>query len=333
MDLITLAIPVYNVEECVERALLSALNQTYPNIDYLIVDDRGPDKSMDVVRKTIASHPRGKQVRVIENPENLGTGIVRNVIIEQTRGKYLFFLDSDDEITLDCIQKLYDEIKRTNEDVVSGSHNEIRDGEIIRRQGGKQFSATDREGIIMSFFDIKKFFAGPVNKLFNVAFLRENNIRFIHLFSEDIYFSFAVLMNARSYRLIPDVTYSYIMRSTSFGGGGQWKEHVCKSWVPVFIDILQYLQQSQTNTALRIKIKKKLFGSRLNIAYSALKSPYKVQHYINDYLSPALLKDKDTLKSPVLLLAYIFSLMPFFIKKQGVKLFSTIKNFYKKNKR
>lgn len=285
MDLITLAIPVYNVEECVERALLSALNQTYPDIDYLIVDDKGTDKSMDVVRKTVALHPRGKQVRIIENPKNLGTGVVRNIIIEQTRGKYLFFLDGDDEITLDCIQKLYNEMKRTDADVVSGSHNEIRNGEIIHRQGGKQFSATNREEIIMSFFDIKKFFAGPVNKLFNVAFLRENNIRFIHLFSEDIYFSFAVLMNVRSYWLIPDITYFYIMRSTSYTGGGQWKEYVYKSWISVFVDMLQYLQQSQTSTALRIKIKKKLFGSRLIIAYNALKSSYKVQHYINSTLT------------------------------------------------
>jgi glycosyltransferase involved in cell wall biosynthesis len=57
MDLITLAIPVYNVEECVERALLSALNQTYPNIDCLIVDDKRTDKSMDVVEKPLPHTP------------------------------------------------------------------------------------------------------------------------------------------------------------------------------------------------------------------------------------------------------------------------------------
>jgi glycosyltransferase involved in cell wall biosynthesis len=333
MDLITLAIPVYNAEECVESALLSALNQTYPNIDYLIVDDRGTDGSMDVIRKIIASHSRGKQVRIIENPKNLGTGAVRNIILDQIMGKYLFFLDSDDEITLDCIQKLYDEIKRTNADVVSGSHNEIRNGEIIYRQGGNPFFATNRAEIIMSFFDIGKFFAGPVNKLFNVAFLWENNIRFIHPFVEDIYFSFEVTMNARSYALIPDVTYFYIMRSTSSTNGGQWKEPIYKAWILIFTDILQYLQQSQIDTALRIRIKKKLFGTRLNIAYQALKSPCKVQHYINDYLSPVLLKDKDALKSPVLLLAYAFSLMPFFIKKQGVMLVATIKKFYKRSKK
>ena len=332
MDLITLAIPVYNVEECVERALLSALNQTYPDIDYLIVDDKGTDKSMDVVRKTVALHPRGKQVRIIENPKNLGTGIVRNIIIEHTKGKYLFFLDSDDEITPDCIQKLYDEMKRTDADVVSGSHNEIRNGEIIHRQGGKQFSATGKEEIIMSFFDIKKFFAGPVNKLFNVAFLRENNIRFIHLYAEDNYFSYIVTMNARSYSLIPDITYIAHMRSSSIPGL-QYKDSYITFWTSIFADQLQYLQQSQTNTALRIKIKKKLFGERLFMADQVLRYYPKLHHYINDWLGPKYLKDTDTLKSPVLLLAYVFSLMPLFIKKQGVKLFAAIKNFYKRNKR
>jgi hypothetical protein len=149
----------------------------------------------------------------------------------------------------------------------------------------------------MSFFDNKKFIAFAWNKLYNVAFLWENNIKTIHRITEDIYFSFTVLMNARSYRMIPDVTYFYIMRSTSYTGGGQWKEHTYKSWVPIFADQLKYLQQLQTpgsehpetKTALRIKTKEKLFGSRFIIAYSALKSPCKVQHYINDYLSPELL--------------------------------------------
>jgi glycosyltransferase involved in cell wall biosynthesis len=342
MDLITLAIPVYNVEECVERALLSALNQTYPNIDYLIVNDKGTDKSMDVVGKTIASHPRGKQVRIIENPENLGTGAVRNIMIEQTMGKYLFFLDSDDEITLDCIQKLYDEIKRTHADVVSGSYNEIRDGEIISLWGGKQFTSTDREETLMCNFDSRKYLLISCNKLYNVAFLRENNIRCIHHIGEDIYFNFTVLMHAQFYSLIPDVTYFNFLRSSSLtGGGGPMKEIFFKYWLSIFVDQLKYLQQLQTsgsehpvavNTALRIKIKQKLFGSRLIIAYSALKSPCKEQHYVNDYLSPELLKDKDTLKSPILLLAYVFSLMPLFIKKQGIKLFAVIKKFYKKNK-
>jgi glycosyltransferase involved in cell wall biosynthesis len=62
MDLITLSMPVYNVEKYVEKALLSALNQTYKNIEFIIVNDRGSDNSMEIVRRIISGHPRGKQV-------------------------------------------------------------------------------------------------------------------------------------------------------------------------------------------------------------------------------------------------------------------------------
>ena len=64
---VSLAIPIYNVSLFVERALLSALNQTYDNIEYLIVDDKGQDDSMDIVHRIIKDHPRGKDVRIIEH--------------------------------------------------------------------------------------------------------------------------------------------------------------------------------------------------------------------------------------------------------------------------
>ena len=56
MDKVTLGIPIYNAANLVERTLLSALNQTYPNIEFIFVDDKG--NSMDIVRRIIAEHPR-----------------------------------------------------------------------------------------------------------------------------------------------------------------------------------------------------------------------------------------------------------------------------------
>ena len=75
---VSLAIPIYNVSLFVERALLSVLNQTYDNIEYLIVDDKGQDDSMDIVHRIIKDHPRGKDVRIIEHPYNIGLGATRN---------------------------------------------------------------------------------------------------------------------------------------------------------------------------------------------------------------------------------------------------------------
>ena len=62
--LITLGIPIYNAADLIERTLLSAFNQTYPNIEYLLIDDKG--NSMDIVRRIIAEHPRRNAVRIID---------------------------------------------------------------------------------------------------------------------------------------------------------------------------------------------------------------------------------------------------------------------------
>lgn len=72
---VSLAIPIYNVSLFVERALLSVLNQTYDNIEYLIVDDKGQDDSMDIVHRIIKDHPRGKDVRIIEHRIILALGL------------------------------------------------------------------------------------------------------------------------------------------------------------------------------------------------------------------------------------------------------------------
>jgi glycosyltransferase involved in cell wall biosynthesis len=95
MDKITLAMPVYNVEKHIEQALLSAFNQTYDNIEFLIVDDRGADNSMKIVNDIILEHSRGKDVRIIAHPQNIGTGATKNTAIKNATGKYIFFMDSD----------------------------------------------------------------------------------------------------------------------------------------------------------------------------------------------------------------------------------------------
>ena len=76
LPLITLGIPIYNAAGLIERTLLSALNQTYPNIEFIFVDDKGD--SMDIVRRVAGEHPRGSAVRIIDQVVNQGTGAARN---------------------------------------------------------------------------------------------------------------------------------------------------------------------------------------------------------------------------------------------------------------
>jgi glycosyltransferase involved in cell wall biosynthesis len=312
MDLITLSIPVYNVEKHVERALLSALNQTYENIEYLIVDDKGSGNLTELVGNITAKHPRGVELQIIEHPANIGIGASRNTAIENASGKYICFMDSDDELAPNCIEKLYEGMQKTNADVVCGSSSWV--------SVASEYVEKNKEKMILSYFNGK--FSIPMwNKLYKLSFLHDKHIRCNpHQTVEDNYFTFQILLNASSYSIIPDITYFHNVRWDSASNGGKWNDKVFEDWTSIFVDLLRLLQESSLDSKLKIKVKKRLFKRRWGISGMALKSPHNVQHYIKDYLSPVLLKDKDTFRSAYLFIAYIFSSMPFWFKKKCLSL-------------
>jgi glycosyltransferase involved in cell wall biosynthesis len=213
MDLITLAMPVYNVEKYVEKALLSALNQTYKNIEYIIVDDRGTDKSMEIVRCVLSKHLRGENVKIIEHERNIGTGATKNTTIENAKGKYLFFMDSDDEISPDCIEKLYAKMQEEPVDFVIGSYRALlRTGETIENRIFDNAKMQGHLEVARQFFE-KRNKSLPVvtwNKLYRLSFLCDNRILCnpSHIY-EDSIFSLQVFLNAFSCSFVPDITYFY----------------------------------------------------------------------------------------------------------------------------
>ena len=138
---VTIAMPIYNVAPYVEKSLLSALNQTFVDIEYLLVDDKGTDESMDIVHRIISMHPRGKNVRIIDQKYNQGTAAARNVMVANATGEYLFIMDSDDVISPDCIDILYQKMKQYSVDFIAGSfQRQTWDGDIY--PGGYRYKDT-----------------------------------------------------------------------------------------------------------------------------------------------------------------------------------------------
>lgn len=212
---VTLSMPVYNVASCIERALLSALNQTFESIEFLIVDDRGTDNSMEIVRKIIAEHPKGKDVRIIEHPHNIGLGATRNTAIDNAKGEYLFFMDSDDEITLDCIEVLYKAMMEEPVDFVAGSYDRII-GENIK-EGCYYERKVIRDTISEYIYKERKVISVPTwNKLYSLLFLKENKLYcYPHHINEDSIFLHLMVSKCHSCLLIPQKTYFYYYRTDS----------------------------------------------------------------------------------------------------------------------
>lgn len=226
--LITIGIPIYNVEKYVEEALLSALNQSYPNIEILVVDDRGKDSSMQLVRNLSQNHPRGKEIKIFTHTENQGLSCARNTIIEHAEGEYLYFMDSDDYITTDCIEIMYNVMQTTPADLVEASYDMIsQDGlqtlEICKHKKSYQqdeeclynyryrYSLSNEEALTLSAW----------NKLLRLSFLKENQIQFIpHTYYEDRPFTLLLSLKGKSCHLLPDITYHYRQRKDSIMHSG-----------------------------------------------------------------------------------------------------------------
>ena len=119
---VTIGIPFYNVEPYIARSLDFALAQTYPSIEFLLVDDASSDLSVDIVRRFQMNHPRGAAIRMLSNPKNLGVSSSRNRIIDEAQGDYLYFMDADDLIAENTISLLMQQIHQYQAEIAFGSY-------------------------------------------------------------------------------------------------------------------------------------------------------------------------------------------------------------------
>lgn len=127
-ELVTIVVPIYNVEKYLERCLNSIVNQTYRNLEIILVDDGSPDRCPEICNEW---EKRDKRIKVIHK-KNAGLGMARNTGIENATGKYICFFDSDDYIALDTIEKAYQSIKKYNADIVMfGMYSMDATGKIV----------------------------------------------------------------------------------------------------------------------------------------------------------------------------------------------------------
>lgn len=238
MDKITLGIPIYNASAFIECSLLSALNQTYPDIEYLFIDDKGD--SMDIVNRVVENHPRKKDVHIIDQGHNQGIAVARNMIVEKASGKYLFVMDCDDVIRPDCLELLYKKMQEHPVDFVAASF--VRRDSAGKEYPGCQYADTLIEGeghpvARYRYGEGKEIFVATWNKLYPVDFLHKYRIRCKEgHFNEDPWFTYQVILNARSCRLLPDCTLYYTYNPDSVSGKNASKgysEKIARQYVEV----------------------------------------------------------------------------------------------------
>lgn len=115
---ISVVIPVWNPGEGIIKCLSSLRNQTFEDLEFIFVDDRGSDDAMEIIRK---AEKEDSRIRVLVNPENMGPGYSRNRGIESAAGQYMSFIDPDDYIAPDFYELLYKKAVESGADIIKGS--------------------------------------------------------------------------------------------------------------------------------------------------------------------------------------------------------------------
>ena len=113
---VSIIVPVYNVERYIERCLKAIINQSYDgNIECLLVNEATKDKSIEVINRFLNEYDGKIIFKLIEHETNRGLSAARNTGIKNANGDFLYFLDSDDEISHDCIKLLMKSIESDTE--------------------------------------------------------------------------------------------------------------------------------------------------------------------------------------------------------------------------
>lgn len=242
---VTIGIPVYKSKAYVRRALESAQAQSYPSIEYLIVDDGGHDGSLEIIQELQRCSPRGQDVRIISHDKNMGVSASRNEIIGKANGEYLFFMDSDDIIAENTISLLMQNALKYDADIVFGSYEKIA---ISGHRSIYQYPYTLLFGEDkLAKFAYRKFAgiqASACNFLVKTSLLRSNNLHFINInYWEDLTFTFDLVTCISRAVLLPNITYTYLCHEGSLSHY-QERSVISKDEVLQNISSIDYLKKT-----------------------------------------------------------------------------------------
>ncbi|MBQ3654800.1 MAG: glycosyltransferase [Synergistaceae bacterium] len=245
---ISVIVPLFNAEKFIRVCINSVLAQTFGNFEVLIVDDCSADGGVELCREL---YGKDERVRIILQPQNSGAGAARNRGLSEARGKYIAFIDSDDQMGPDYLGDMFRTAEKFDADVVHNTHCFFvmpPKGQAIPLEmltvPAEQFInfASDRRrtkeltmltGDLASRLDewVKHSYHFSIwNNLYKKSFLTENDIRFGKMrLAEDAVFFMQCLFMAGRFVVRPGGGYVYRVTDASLSRGGKSPESALKA--------------------------------------------------------------------------------------------------------
>ena len=226
MDVISVIVPVYNVEPYLERCVESIRRQTYQNLEVILVDDGSPDQCGRMCDEFARIDTR---IKVIHK-RNGGLGYARNSGLEVATGEYVTFIDSDDWISDTHIENLYKVAKENRADVVLGGHTEA-DSSILKTVRKHRLASTTHKDdaitdtILLPLIGADDHYPSDIQmdssscmNLYAVCVIRKHGLQFVsewNVVAEDLFFNIDFLYHSDCVTISEEVGYYYYQNRQS----------------------------------------------------------------------------------------------------------------------
>lgn len=216
--LISIIVPVYNVEQYLSECLDSLINQTYKNIEIVCIDDGSGDSSSEILNVYAKSN---SNIKVITT-ENRGLASARNLGMAEAAGDFLMFVDSDDWIDIDTLASIHQNglLDDSHIDIICFGTRRVTDGIKTPYRSYKSDTIQPLDNRYALEINVE-----ACGKLYRTSFLRLNSIIFpVGLYYEDITFNWSCLSYANQIATIKNVFYNYRKRDDSIMGSSHKKK-------------------------------------------------------------------------------------------------------------
>lgn len=284
--LVSIIIPVYNVEVYLRKCLEAAVNQTYDNLEIIIVNDGTRDNSVKICYEFAE---KDKRIKIV-NKKNGGLSSARNAGLDCANGRYCFFYDSDDYIETDTIQDMVLAMEKYDANLVAANVDLVDESgkvQLTRWQKNNIYTIVN-EKERFSFFS-KVYYNYEIsfevwNKLYDMEIIRKYNIRFENnykVFAEDICFLSYYLQHVNKVVSLKKVYYHYLIRENSIMGQNK-KMTKFKEFVYLTSLVYKYIDKIGANGEMKDKFFM-LFGQLMHDRY----------HWFRYYDLPSKIRKED----------------------------------------
>lgn len=259
--LISIIIPVYNIDKYIARCLDSVINQSYTNLEIIVVNDGSTDETLNVLNQYLFKDSRIK----IINKENEGVSKARNTGIDNAKGDYIGFVDGDDVIEKDMYKTLLELMIKYNASISHCGYQMVFPDRIDKYYGTEQLKIQNNFDGVKDLIEGKIIEPGTCNKLYHKKIL--SGIRFnsdIRI-NEDLLFNYYAFSKSLKSVFLDIPFYNYMIRKGS-ASTSKWNENKIMDPIKVVEEMISTEKNQEIKNILKEKYVYQLF--RLSIFYS-----------------------------------------------------------------